>query len=1160
MFKPKKPTHRGLALLVLIIFGIACWQTSNWSSSAVHAAAIRASRAALDEATAMFRADPTTETASHFNEAREAFEKAAAADPAYAKSSAPLTMAPSALLQIEILENFKGSLTAVQKKIGSRLLIADRKRQNRLPLGLESLRTTVQTSKGNAVVDIAVTNRIAGLKALDPYNFVIKSAVGKIIRAEVPFTKLEEIAALPVILSIREPDRAFTSRMDPSSLRFASAGTLAVKPGFDGRAARATAQLQAALATFAAPGSPRTMFVDNVSEGDKTHRAFDARNAFGVNGSGVKIGVLSDGVDTLAARQATGDLPAVTVLPGQAGSGDEGTAMLEIVHDLAPGAQLFYATAVSSITSFAQNIRDLRTAGCDIIIDDVIYLTESPFQDGQAVSVVSPTNGGAVIQAVNDVTASGALYFSSAGNEGNKDDGTSGTWEGNFNPNGTPPVLAGGGLAHNFGDGGQSVLVTVSSELVTLHWSDPLGASGNDYDLYNLDNSLTTIFDASTDTQDGNDDPVEITGPAFTNERLVVLQFSGINRFIRLENFRGRLAINTTGATFGHSCAAAAFGVAATPAVGPFPNPFTATNVSETFTADGPRQLFYNANSTAITPGNVLAGGGLIRQKPDITAADGVITAAPGFNPFFGTSASAPHAGAIAALIKSANPALTPAQIRTALTSSAIDIETAGTDRNTGAGIVMAYQALQFIGATPIANLELGTVSFTETGGDADGFLEPCERADFTVGLNNIGAATATAVSATLSSTTPGVVINPAVAAYPNIAASSSANNLTPFTVTLPCTLACGSTVNFTLTVTFTGGPSPKVFNFSYVLGSPGTPVTVSYTGPAVPIPDSPSADTPGTAALAPLVVSGVTGPIFDLKFRFDGSACSTTSGSTTVGLDHTFVNDLQITLISPASTSVLMINRTDLSGNNFCQTLLDDQTANPSIQSVISSNAPFTGTFKPNLPLSTFKGETANGTWNLQAQDFCVGDTGNIRTCSLIITPAFCQTSPCVLTCPANLTVSSAVATVVNYPQPTLTGGCGVVTCSPASGALFPVGTTTVTCTPQSGSSCQFTVSVVPPFDICLQDDSNPNIVFLANSTSGAYRFCCGGTAYTGTAVVTRKGSVLTFQHTPADRRVQATVDLSTFKGTASIQSPPGTTKCTITDRDTRNNACICP
>ena len=77
------------------------------------------------------------------------------------------------------------------------------------------------------------------------------------------------------------------------------------------------------------------------SQGDATHRANIGRLLTTAAGTGLKIGVLSDGVNSLAASQATGDLPAtVTVLAGQAGSGDEGTAMLQLVYDTAPGAQL----------------------------------------------------------------------------------------------------------------------------------------------------------------------------------------------------------------------------------------------------------------------------------------------------------------------------------------------------------------------------------------------------------------------------------------------------------------------------------------------------------------------------------------------------------------------------------------------------------------------------------------------------------------------------------------------------------------------------------------------------------------------------------------------------------------------------------------------------
>ncbi len=171
------------------------------------------------------------------------------------------------------------------------------------------------------------------------------------------------------------------------------------------------------------------------SEGDTTHQAILARSTFGVNGAGINVGVLSDSVDFYTNLIISGDLPAITILPGQSGLGKkltgEGTAILEIVNDLAPAASLYFATAANGEAQFAYNILNLWTNGCNIIDDDYGYYDEPPFQDG------------IVAQAVSTVTANGVLYFSSAGNEGNLDDGTSSTWEGDF---------ADGGARHQ-GDG-----------------------------------------------------------------------------------------------------------------------------------------------------------------------------------------------------------------------------------------------------------------------------------------------------------------------------------------------------------------------------------------------------------------------------------------------------------------------------------------------------------------------------------------------------------------------------------------------------------------------------------------------------------------------------------------------------------------------------------
>ncbi len=169
--------------------------------------------------------------------------------------------------------------------------------------------------------------------------------------------------------------------------------------------------------------------------------------------------------------------------------------MLEIIHDLAPGAQLYFATAFAGIDSFASNIRTLRTTyGCDIIVDDVGYYVESAFQDGQ--TVASNTNGGIVIQAVKDVTAAGALYFSSAANSGNLDAGTSGTWEGDFVDGGaTGPIYGEPGHHHNVGSQTYNVM-TAGSDVINLFWSDPLGDSANDYDLFRLNNTGTSLLNA----------------------------------------------------------------------------------------------------------------------------------------------------------------------------------------------------------------------------------------------------------------------------------------------------------------------------------------------------------------------------------------------------------------------------------------------------------------------------------------------------------------------------------------------------------------------------------------------------------------------------------------------------------------------------------------
>jgi subtilisin family serine protease len=169
---------------------------------------------------------------------------------------------------------------------------------------------------------------------------------------------------------------------------------------------------------------------------------------------------------------------------------------------------------------------------------------------------------------------------------------------------------------------------------------------------------------------------------------------------LHIDTERAQLKIGTSGATFGHNAGVNTVSMAATAwsSARTGTHPFTGfANPIESFSSDGPRQIFYQPDGTPITPGNYLFGtnGGTTLQKPDLTAADGVFTKTPGFLPFYGTSAAAPHAAAIAALVKSANPSLTNVQIKGIMINTALDTMAPGVDRDSGYGITMALPAVQ---------------------------------------------------------------------------------------------------------------------------------------------------------------------------------------------------------------------------------------------------------------------------------------------------------------------------------------------------------------------------------------------------------------------------------------------------------------------------------
>jgi len=651
----------------------------------------------------------------------------AAAQDAQAVGGATLSQA--SLRQIAAVQSEKNSRTPAQQKMDSHLIYGVRESGGTFAVeSVPKLRSHVTSdARGRLKVDIRATVNAALLQQIqsDGGQIIYSLPRENTIRALLPPNAIESIAARSDVrfierarqplharriapnASLQKTIRTVGSSSTAKNVRennaFSAASKVSSAPSASAPSAKTkTFQVQTTIARQIQQGFALSSTGSVDPEGDIAHRAAQARQMYGIDGSGVRVGVLSDGMNSLTTAQQSGALPAnVTIAPGQAGSGDEGTAMLEIVHALAPGAQLYFATGNDGDANMAQNIRTLRGLGCDIIIDDLTYLNESPFQ------------AGLIEKAVYDVSASGALYFSAAGNSGNLDSGYSGTWQGDFADGGAATSLTGlGGRLHNFSAGSSVVPYETANDTyaygVDLLWNDPLGASSNDYDLVELDAS-GNVVETSTNTQNGSQDPYEsLASTGGRSDRIVIIKHDGAaNRYLYLTNNGGTFSVGTAGAVRGHSAADAAnaFCVAAADAANGQPFVGGSANPVEPYSSDGPRHLFYNPDGTLITPGNLSSSGGRVLRKPDITAADDVSTGLRNFSPFAGTSAAAPHAGAIAALLLSYRRSLSPAQIRSVMQSTALDIMAPGFDRDSGYGIVSASAALASLTTSaPIAS------------------------------------------------------------------------------------------------------------------------------------------------------------------------------------------------------------------------------------------------------------------------------------------------------------------------------------------------------------------------------------------------------------------------------------------------------------------------
>lgn len=475
------------------------------------------------------------------------------------------------------------------------------------------------------------------------------------------------------------------------------------------------------------------------SQGDKAMRADVARQTYGVTGVGSKIGIISDSYDKLggaAAGVRSGDLPSgVEVLLDylQPDASDEGRAMAELVHDVAPGAAIAFHTAQGGQAVFAKAIRDLAAAGCNIIVDDIIYFAEPFFQDG------------IVAQAADEVvTMHNATFFSAAGNQARS------SYQAGFKDSGIN--IPNYGQAHDFGGGDIRQRITLPAGgtiRLAFQWDDSFfSASGvgarSDLDVLVYSTEGALINGSFGDNMLG--DPFEIislsnssNGPISVD--IVIVKFAGpdpgLVKWINFGSQNIAIEYDTKSSTsYGHANASRAISVAAAPYF--YTKAFNGnleTAIVEDFSSAGGTPTLFT------TTGERINGAvGITRQKPDITSVDGGNTTffypgqdaeSDGFPNFFGTSAAAPHAAAVAALMQQkATNGLAPSSIATALKTTAMDMDDpltpdfdSGFDYRTGYGFIQADRAIQatiqpLALVQPMYTCATGQLTFQTTGGD----------------------------------------------------------------------------------------------------------------------------------------------------------------------------------------------------------------------------------------------------------------------------------------------------------------------------------------------------------------------------------------------------------------------------------------------------------
>ncbi len=491
-------------------------------------------------------------------------------------------------------------------------------------------------------------------------------------------------------------------------------------------------------------------------DADGPLRSAEARRTFDVDGTGITVGVISSSFATAGAPASTagedvekgllpgpgnpcGRVDPVEVLvEGPAGAPDEGRAMLQNIHGIAPGARLLFAAAGTGQFTMADSIRKLADAGADVIVDDDTPFSEPFFQDGPLAAAVA------------EVHARGIVYLASAGNytqtgsEGTPIAGKQfGSWA-TTSFRGAPCPAAvnapagadcldfdpGPGVdttqTFTLGGGGSPILVFGTSQPMPVDrpaiapvMLDASGTLSTSFVSQPLGDESSNILGVDLSAAAGQSSLVIVrTDPSFTG---AVKYFFKQAPDVTDVEYVDSVGADVVGpVTFGHSTAPDAISVGAAA--------WTSPTVPQGFSSIGPAKLLY-APWTGGAPAEPLAEPET-RHGPDVLAVDDVQTsfftpAADGLFRFFGTSSAAPSAAAVVALGLQRSPLSTPADVRAALTGSAQPVSSpypgvAEADV-TGAGLIDAVGFVDALVGEPPAPVTPAVLA--ATGASAPGQL-----------------------------------------------------------------------------------------------------------------------------------------------------------------------------------------------------------------------------------------------------------------------------------------------------------------------------------------------------------------------------------------------------------------------------------------------------